>query len=87
VAIYAQTIDVRNISIITIAMSTPYIPNSYPTMTSFATSNPTTYGQGFGSSSFNNQTFNFMLWKLFNLWTSLVATVTCCTLGKKNAFP
>jgi hypothetical protein len=59
VAIYAQTIDAGNTSIIIIVMSTPYIPSSYPTTISFATSNPTTYGQGFGSNYFNNHAFNF----------------------------
>jgi len=54
---YAQTIDPRNISIVATAKSVPYIPSSYPTTSSFATSSPTTYDQGFDSSSFNNQTF------------------------------
>jgi hypothetical protein len=79
VATYAQKIDVGNTYIITIVMSAPYIPSSYLATTSFATSNPTTYGQGFGSSSFNNHAFNFMLWRLFNFWTSLAA-ITCYTL-------
>jgi hypothetical protein len=43
-ATYAQTIDARNTSTITIVTSAPYIPSSYPAMSSFATSNPITYG-------------------------------------------
>ncbi len=78
-ATYAQTINAGNTSIIAIVMSAPYIPSSYPATISFATSNPTTYGQGFGSNFFNNHAFNFMLWRLFNFWTSL-ATITCYTL-------